>query len=142
MRWLRRILTAAAFSAALASVPVLSGCTGSTYGTARLVVATPPPPPRAVYVQPRAGYVWVPGRWMRYDNQWVWREGYWMRARPGYVYVPGRWERRGDQYYWIDARWRRTEAYHRERKARGEHREGDVEIRERQEPRVYPRDYR
>jgi hypothetical protein len=40
---------------------------------------------------PRKGYAWVPGRWARSGDQWVWLHGYFERERPGYAWKPGRW---------------------------------------------------
>jgi hypothetical protein len=62
-----------------------------------------PPPPPAYYYVPAArdGYVWVDGRWDWTYDQWAWRPGYWITARPNYVYVQGGWY--GGRYqtgYW------------------------------------------
>lgn len=83
---------------------------GGAYVTASAPVAvieveSEPPPPRRVYVAPRAGHIWIEGRWDWRGGQWVWRDGYWERERVGYVYAPGRWERRGRRHVWIEGRW-------------------------------------
>jgi len=47
--------------------PVLAGC----------YVEEGPPPPRAVYVESRPGWVWIPGHWLRRPGRYVWVEGHW-----------------------------------------------------------------
>lgn len=132
MRKLQWIL-AAVLGAAFMSAPVaLSGCTGTTTrGQIRVVASTPPPPPRrVVVVDRRPGYVWVPGHWQRYDSDWVWRSGYWTRARPGYDYVPGYWVQRAGRYYWVEPRWRRVSRTPQRTEQRREPPARDVEIRD------------
>jgi len=69
--------------------------------TAVVVSSRPPPPPRVVIVpEPRPGFVYQPGYWTLYDDQWVWVEGTWVSERPGYVWVPAHWEGQPD------GRWR------------------------------------
>lgn len=51
----------------------------------------PPPADCADAPPARAGMVWIPGRWARSGDRWVWLEGYFEAPRPGYRYEPGRW---------------------------------------------------
>jgi hypothetical protein len=85
------------------SAPLVGGC----YVQARsaVVVDAPPPPPRAVRVVARPGFVWVDGSWASRGGSWVWRDGYWVRARPGRVYVQGRWMHRAGRWHWVEPGW-------------------------------------
>jgi hypothetical protein len=74
--------------------------------TAVVVVEEEPPPPRVTYVQPRAGFIWIEGRWIHRGGRYHWHDGHWERERVGYVYAPGRWERRGRGHVWVEGRWR------------------------------------
>ena len=56
-----------------------------------VAVATAPPPPRAVVVDPRPGYIWVDGHWVWNGATWGWNDGYWEADRPGYVWIGGNW---------------------------------------------------
>jgi hypothetical protein len=64
-----------------------------------------PPPPRVVTVTPRAGYVWIDGRWDWRGGRYVWLDGRWERERVGYYYTQGRWDRRGRNHVWVEGRW-------------------------------------
>jgi hypothetical protein len=56
---------------------------------------------------PRAGFIWIEGRWIYNNHRWHWRDGHWVRHRgANYVYVPGRWDRRPNGYVWVEGRWR------------------------------------
>jgi hypothetical protein len=102
MRSFRNILTAVVVSgAALAAMPVMTGCTAS----AGYVVEEDPPPPREEVVAYRPGFVWVHGRWAHPGSRWVWQGGRYERERPNQVYVEGRWERRGHNRVWVDGGW-------------------------------------
>lgn len=64
-----------------------------------------PPPPRVVRVTPRAGYIWIDGRWDYRGGRYVWMDGRWERERVGYAWSQGRWERRGRSHVWVEGRW-------------------------------------
>lgn len=67
------------------------------------------PPPAQVEVeinQPRAGFVWITGRWVRAGGRWEWSRGHWERERSGQVWEVGRWERRGNKHVYIEGHWR------------------------------------
>ncbi|MCX5741539.1 MAG: YXWGXW repeat-containing protein [Proteobacteria bacterium] len=64
-----------------------------------------PPPPRVDTWSPRAGFVWVDGRWFRQGGRWEWRAGYYERERANHVWVQGHWDRRGNRHVWVDGRW-------------------------------------
>lgn len=88
------------------ALPVALGL-GCYAGPARMsygVAYANPPAPPAWYVSPdpRDGYVWVDGNWYWGYDQWSWRPGYWVTARPGYAYEQGRWYGR----QWRDGHWR------------------------------------
>nr|HEX4314817.1 YXWGXW repeat-containing protein [Kofleriaceae bacterium] len=51
----------------------------------------PPPAELADAPPAKAGMVWVPGRWARSGDRWVWLAGYFESLRPGYRFEPGRW---------------------------------------------------
>ena len=38
---------------------------------------------------PRPGQVWVQGRWVWNERDYVWQGGRWQQDRPDYVYRPG-----------------------------------------------------
>jgi len=93
----------------------LFGTAGGCVVEARGHVAAPvavvevdeePPPPRAVVVETRPGYLFIQGRWIRRGGRWEWSDGHWERQRSGYVWEPGRWERRGNRHVWIEGSWR------------------------------------
>jgi hypothetical protein len=66
----------------------------------------PPPAPRETNrPNPRAGYVWVEGRWQWVNGNWDWVAGHWERARAGYVWQPGSWQLQGGVYVWSEGQW-------------------------------------
>ena len=73
--------------------------------TAGVVVAAEPPPPQAEPVQVRPGFVFIGGRWVWQDEQWVWIAGHWERERAGFAWNPGRWERQDRAWIWIEGSW-------------------------------------
>ena len=97
--------------ALVAAVAVGStGCVVRAHGRVSAPVAyvevdEEPPPPRAVVVETRAGFVFVQGRWDRRGDQWIWLDGRWERERSGYRWDDGRWERRGRGHVWVEGRW-------------------------------------
>ncbi len=65
--------------------------------TAAIVSTIAPPPPRVIYVpEPRPGYTWQPGYWMREDDEWVWVDGRWIHLPPNYQWAPSHWEQAPD----------------------------------------------
>lgn len=82
-----------------------SGCIVETSGSAGLYADTAPPAPQYQQVAPRAGYVWVRGRYVRRGNRWVWRRGRYVRARQNQQWQDGRWENRNGRYRWRQGRW-------------------------------------
>jgi hypothetical protein len=64
-----------------------------------------PPPPRVENQQPRAGFVWISGRWDWRGGQWTWIDGHWERERANQVWVSGRWENQGGRWVWVEGRW-------------------------------------
>lgn len=94
-RWIRALVVAVGLSASTA-------CAVRGHGTVR---TSTPPPPRAVVVESRPGYVWVHGNWELQNGYWVWRDGYWVRDRPGYVYIQGRWVHDGGRQRYVRGYW-------------------------------------
>jgi hypothetical protein len=67
----------------------------------------PPEPPKIAPVgdAPEKDTIYIPGYWMWNGDRYVWRAGYWTRARAGWVYVPShyRWTPYG--YVFIGGYW-------------------------------------
>jgi hypothetical protein len=62
---------------------------------------SPPPPP------PSGSYEWVAGYWTVRDGRQEWIPGrYEMPPRTGATWVPPRWERRSDGYVFVEGYWR------------------------------------
>ena len=103
--------TLASLAIAGSFAALASGCVVRAQGhiaapVAYVEVEEEPPPPRAVIVETRPGFIWVEGRWVRRGGQWTWRDGYYERERVGYVWEQGRWERRGRGHVWVEGSWR------------------------------------
>ena len=64
-----------------------------------------PPPLRVENQQPRAGFVWIAGRWDWRGGRWEWMNGHWERQRANSVWVAGRWEMQGNHYVWVEGSW-------------------------------------
>lgn len=73
--------------------------------SAEVVVDSEPPPPQVEPVQLRPGYVFIPGRWMAHNGQWLWVAGRWEPERSGYVWSPGRWQRQPRGWLWVEGSW-------------------------------------
>lgn len=69
-------------------------------------IGTPPPPPRyEVVPAARPGYVWATGHYEWVRNDYRWRRGHWVQARPGYDYVPAAWRAQGNRWVYQAPRW-------------------------------------
>jgi hypothetical protein len=98
MKGFRPILVALAIGL---TVPAcLVSATGRVRGGA-LVVYEEPPAPRVETYQPRAGAVWVKGRWDWRGGRWMWVDGHWENERVGYYWEEGQWVRRGNSWHWV-----------------------------------------
>src|SRR3569623_1886380 len=64
-----------------------------------------PPPPQGESIQPRAGFVWITGRWDWHNGRWEWMAGHWERERAIQMWVAGRWELQGGRYVWVEGSW-------------------------------------
>jgi len=103
--WQRILLGFAFLGGFVMLVPscVVRGGVGVTGG---VVVDEPPPAPRyQVQVVPRAGHVWVRGRYIRSGSRWVWRRGRYKRVRRGHYWAPGKWRYINGRYRWRRGRW-------------------------------------
>lgn len=72
--------------------------------------AAPPPVRVESYGSPRAGFLWVTGRWDWRNGNWAWVDGHWERERANMMWNPGRWELQGNYYVWVEGRWDRAPA--------------------------------
>ena len=120
---------------AAAMAAASGGCLVTAHGqvaapTAEVEVDEEPPPPRAVVVETRPGFVFIQGHWERGGGRWNWRDGYWERERAGYVWEEGRWDNRGRRHVWVEGRWRAgggpAVRDHREERREERHDEGPV----------------
>lgn len=64
-----------------------------------------PPADRVETVTPKAGFVWIAGRWEWRGGKWQWLNGHFERERAGKRYVPGRWDHRGDEWEYTGGSW-------------------------------------
>ncbi len=123
---MKKTLGSLLFAALLLSACVVRG-SGAAYVSGPVAVVEveeEPPPPRVVVVQPRPGFVWVEGRWVRRGGRWDWNDGHYERVRSGHVWVQGRWERRGNRHVWVEGRWTQGAAQeHRDHRDRRDHRD-------------------
>lgn len=107
--WTRKLIAKLALAAGLGGS--LAACTVSGRGhlhtpsAAVVYVEESPPPPRRVYVTQRPGQVWVEGRWTMHNGRWLWRDGYYVRARQDQRWVDGSWRRQGRGHVWVEGRW-------------------------------------
>lgn len=106
-----KLINALGSFALVAAVAAGSGCVVRARGHVGVPVAVvevdeEPPPPRAVVMETRPGFIFIQGRWTRQGRQWVWADGRWDRERAGYQWDEGRWERRGRGHVYVEGRWR------------------------------------
>ena len=99
MKRLATYFMAAGLAVAAAATQI--GCT-----PAKVSLRAEPPAPRYEVVDHRPGHVWARGHWMRTDDGWAWRSGYFVPVRPGYVFQQGHWARHDGHYYWVPGTWR------------------------------------
>jgi hypothetical protein len=88
--------------------PVTSGGVSVTPTNPMYPTQAPPPARAESYGAPRAGFIWVTGRWDWRNGAWAWADGHWERQQANMVWVAGRWELQGNYYVWIDGRWDRA----------------------------------
>jgi hypothetical protein len=63
-----------------------------------------PPPPKEEAAQPRAGFVWIKGRW-DWKGKWEWMPGHWERERAGKKWQEARWENQGGHWKLVEGSW-------------------------------------
>jgi hypothetical protein len=85
-------------------------------------IGIPPPAPR-YEVAPVApvGYIWAPGYWEFFHDQYVWRRGHFVEGRPGYRWVPENWEHREGGHHFNEGHWDRDSSYHEDRHDHHDH---------------------
>jgi hypothetical protein len=69
-----------------------------------------PPPPQSVEsgastAAPSPDLFWVPGYWYWADGRYVWRAGYWARARENWVWIPARYVWTPGGYVFLAGHW-------------------------------------
>ncbi len=64
-----------------------------------------PPPPRDEKWEPKAGEVYVKGRWDWKGGKWEWMAGRWEHEQPGKHWREARWENRNGHYELVDGGW-------------------------------------
>jgi hypothetical protein len=64
-----------------------------------------PPPLREENTAPRAGFVFVRGRWDWRGGKWEWLPGHWERERAGKQWREARWEQRDGAFVLVDGEW-------------------------------------
>ena len=64
-----------------------------------------PPAPKDEAQQPRAGFVWIKGRWDWKAGKWDWMPGHWERARAGKQWREARWEQQGGHWKLVEGDW-------------------------------------
>jgi hypothetical protein len=68
--------------------------------------APPPPRYEQTTPQPSSDTVWIPGYWFYRDGEQQWVSGHWdTPPRVGATWIPPRWERQGDGYVFIQGYW-------------------------------------
>jgi hypothetical protein len=85
--------------------PNNSGASGGVTVTVGAYPTAAPPPPQNENVQPRAGFVWITGRWDWRGGRWDWVAGHWERERANQMWVSGSWQLQGGRYVWVEGRW-------------------------------------
>lgn len=91
--------------AAAATFPAL-GQVNININVPGIVQMAPPPPRYEMVPGPRPGQVWVQGRWVWNERDYVWQGGRWQQDRPDYVYAPGRWVQASGGWRWVDDQWK------------------------------------
>ena len=91
--------------AAAATFPAL-GQVNININVPGIVQMAPPPPRYEMVPGTRPGQVWVQGRWVWNERDYVWQGGRWQQDRPDYVYAPGRWVQASGGWRWVDDQWK------------------------------------
>jgi hypothetical protein len=69
-----------------------------------------PAPPTTLEEGPQqtrgsADSVWIPGCWVRRQNRYAWRAGFWQEARPNWVWVPAQYVATPRGWIYVDGYW-------------------------------------
>jgi hypothetical protein len=95
----------------LLALVIAAGCSATVQGPrpdyGKLTAHEAPPSALDPYFEDKADHVWVPGRWARLGDQWMWQPGFHQKARPGFVFLAGYWDRdaKTKQFAWRAERW-------------------------------------
>lgn len=98
---MRKLIIGSLLAASLAALPAAARTSVDFY-----VNVEPPAPLYEVAPAPRAGYVWVPGRWDWRGHRHHWVRGHWARHRHGYYDEPVRWVHRDRGHHHRHGGWR------------------------------------
>ncbi|HEX8726337.1 MAG TPA: hypothetical protein VF737_13200 [Gemmatimonadaceae bacterium] len=82
---------------------------GGGRGTVVVYANREPPHDRIEKPAPQhdPGTVWVGGRWVWQNNNYVWTPGRWMRPQAGFrTWVPGHWAHEAQGWYYVEGYWR------------------------------------
>lgn len=85
-----------------------AGCGGLPYEEEPLQSPEAPPPARLEIPAPPAapGRIWIPGRWVRSGEEWVWSPGRHVDpGDPGLLWIPGTWSEQGGRWNYTPGRW-------------------------------------
>lgn len=69
-----------------------------------------PEPPRSVengpnVPAPHKDALWIPGRWVHREDNYVWQPGYWGEVEQDMVWTPGQYNYTGHGYCWVPGYW-------------------------------------
>lgn len=79
----------------------------------RMVANEAPPAPKAETpgARPSSSHVWIPGQWLRENNEWSWRPGHWVvRPNADAVWIPSRWMKAGQSWRYEPGHWHTASA--------------------------------
>lgn len=102
----RNLLAALAVSATVSACVVVPGPRGYYVGGA-VTLAPPAPLVEPFGAAPYPGWFWVGGYWNWLGGRYVWQRGHWEAPRAGYRWVPRRWVHGARGWHMEGGRWAR-----------------------------------